>query len=151
MNILELLGHGVKVASKDVAKVIEIAAKDTGKAVVHVAPVVAEIAAPVLPMVPFVGPALAEVERAVFSRTLPASLPVAKAMAVVFQTSIQGDTMNPLESFAITMVLGIIQTTVKNPAHKAALQHQLIGIADLIYTDYGLAAPVANPTPEPAK
>lgn len=143
MNILQLLGHGVKIAAHDTAKVIEIAAKDTGHAVVKVAPVVAEIAAPVLPMVPIVGPALAEVERTF----IPASLPVAKSMATIFQTSIQGDKMNPLESFAITMVLGILQTAIKNPAHKAALESQLIGVADLIYTTYGLAAPTPAPAP----
>jgi hypothetical protein len=146
VNILELLGHGVKVASKDVAKVIEIAAKDTGKAVVHAAPFVEQIAAPLLPMVPVVGPALSvALTGELHGKFVPASLPVARSMAGFFQTSIQGDKMNQLESFAITMVLGILQTVVKNPAHKAALETQLIGVADLIYTTYGLAAPTPSP------
>lgn len=52
--------------------------------------------------------------------------------------------MNTLETFAITMVLGILQTTIKNPAHKAALQGQLVGIATDIFEAYGMAVPAAS-------
>lgn len=52
-----------------------------------------------------------------------------------------GDTMNPLEQFAITIVLGVLNTVIKNPAHKAALQSQLLGVADDIYETYGVTPP----------
>lgn len=52
-----------------------------------------------------------------------------------------GDTMNPLEQFAVTIVLGVLNTVVKNPAHKAALQNQLLGVADDIYLTYGMTPP----------
>lgn len=117
MNFLEFLKHKVENPVVKVAKVAE-----------HIALEVAPIALPI---------ALPE--------ALPFSLPVSRALSAVFKTSIEGNQMNPLESFAITMVLGIIQSTVKNPAHKLALESQLIGIADLIYTEYGLAAPTKAP------
>lgn len=53
--------------------------------------------------------------------------------------------MNPLETFAITMVLGIVQSTVKNPAHKQMLQNQLVGIATDIFNEYGMVPPTAPP------
>jgi hypothetical protein len=121
MNFLEFLkhtGHEVKVVAEHVEK--------PALKVVQIAGEVAAIAAPI---------ALPE--------ALPFSLSVSRVVSGIFQQSIQGDKMNPLESFAITMILGIIQSTVKNPAHKAALKSQLVGIADLIYTDYGMAAPTA--------
>lgn len=125
MNFFDLLkhtskevGHGIAVAAKATEKPLEVA----GKIAVEVAVTAAPLA---------------------FPASLPLSLPISKAVSTIFQTSIEGDTMNPLESFAITMVLGIIQSTVKNPAHKAALKGQLVGIADLIFTEYGMAAPVA--------
>lgn len=56
--------------------------------------------------------------------------------------------MNPLEQFAITIVLGILQTVVKNPVHSAALETQLVGIANDIYLAYGLVPP--TPASKPA-
>lgn len=49
--------------------------------------------------------------------------------------------MNPLESFAITLVLGLLHQVVKNPEHAKALQNQMLGIADDIYETYGIAPP----------
>lgn len=49
--------------------------------------------------------------------------------------------MNTLEQFAITMVLGILQSVIKNPAHSTALKTQLLGIAADIYTSYGITPP----------
>jgi hypothetical protein len=158
MNLLELLhktGHGIKVAAKDTGKALEIAGKETVKEIPTVTEIAAE-AAPFIPL-PFFSPVAKTVEsitemihppaHTVTPETLPASLPVAKAMASLFSTSITGDKMNPLESFGITIVLGILQTVIKNPAHKAALEHQLVGIADQIYMTYGKMPPA--PAPEP--
>jgi hypothetical protein len=55
--------------------------------------------------------------------------------------------MSFLEQWAITMVLGILNSVVKNPAHKAALQNQLVGIANDIYASYGLVPPSQPATP----
>lgn len=159
MNILELL------ATKT-AKGITTAAKDTGKAtektglfVAKEMPTVAGIALEVAPViVPEVSPVLSVAEkisglvaRPISSEALPASNPVSKSMAAVFTTAIFGEKMNSLESFAITMVLGVLQTVIKNPAHKAALESQLVGIADQIYMTYGLPVPApASSAPAPA-
>ena len=55
--------------------------------------------------------------------------------------------MNALESFAITIIMGILQTVVKNPAHAAELEGQLVGVATQILSTYGytVVAPVAPP------
>ena len=54
--------------------------------------------------------------------------------------------MNPLEQFAITIVLGVLQTVVKNPTSKAALQGQLLGVATDIAASYGYTlTPPATP------
>lgn len=98
-------------------KGLETAAKDTGKVVAIVAPVA-------LPLVPVFGE------------------PAAKVVSTVLTLSHgEQSPMNPLEQFAITMVLGIIQTAVKNPAHKAALQNQLVGLATDIFEEYGMTVP----------
>ena len=62
-----------------------------------------------------------------------------------FVNSKVGEPMNPLEMFAVTMVLGLVQQVVKNPVHAAQLQNQLIGIADQIYIAYG-RTPAAAPS-----
>jgi hypothetical protein len=51
--------------------------------------------------------------------------------------------MNWLEQFAITIVLGVLNQVIKDPALKAQLQTQLIGIASDIAATYGytLTAP----------
>lgn len=45
--------------------------------------------------------------------------------------------MNTLESFAITILMGVLQSVIKNPAHKAAVEGQLVGISTEILTAYG--------------
>lgn len=45
--------------------------------------------------------------------------------------------MNPIEQLAINFVLNIVQEVVKDPAKKALLQAQLIGVATDIATVYG--------------
>lgn len=55
--------------------------------------------------------------------------------------------MNFLENFAITVILGLLQAVVKNPAHAAALKSQLVGVADDIYTVYGMTPAVPAPAP----
>lgn len=63
--------------------------------------------------------------------------------------------MNWLEQFAVTIVLGILQQVIKDPATKAELQEQLLGIATDIAATYGytltpisgtLATPTGNKT-----
>ena len=151
MNLLELLtktGKGIRTGAKDTGKALET----TGKVIAHEIPEVVTVAAEVAPVI---SPVLAvagsiaaivngKIARPV-SESFPASLPVSRAMSDVFQTSITGDEMNPLESFAITMVLGILQSVVKNPAHKAVLENQLVGVADQIYAAYGLVPPAPAP------
>ena len=55
--------------------------------------------------------------------------------------------MNSLETFAITIILGVLGSVVKNPAHKAAVEGQLVGVATEILASYGytVTAP-ATPT-----
>lgn len=55
--------------------------------------------------------------------------------------------MNALESFAITVIMGILQQVVKNPAHSAAVESQLVGVASQILETYGytVTAPPASP------
>lgn len=147
MNILDLLvrktGKGIAVAAKDTGK----AAEKTGKVIVKNLPTVAAVAAEIaLPIAPELSPVFSvasKIAGIVGPRptSLPVSNPLSKIMAGVFQTSLTGDSMNPLEAFAITLVLGTLQTVVKNPAHRAALQSQLVGLADDIYTSYGLTVP----------
>ena len=45
--------------------------------------------------------------------------------------------MNALESFAITILMGVLQSVIKNPAHKAAVQNQMVGISTEILMAYG--------------
>ena len=51
--------------------------------------------------------------------------------------------MGILEQFAITIVLGILQLVIKDPAAKAELQAVLLGIANDIYTAYGMIPPAS--------
>jgi hypothetical protein len=98
-------------------KGLETAAKDTGKVAAVVVPAA-------LPLVPVFGEPAAKVVTAVLTLQHGEQSP-----------------MNPLEQFAITMVLGIIQSTVKNPTHKAAVQTQLVGLATDIFEEYGMTVP----------
>lgn len=52
-----------------------------------------------------------------------------------------GQNVNQLEAFAITLILGMLQQTVKNPAHRAALGSQLLGVASDIFLAYGVVPP----------
>lgn len=63
----------------------------------------------------------------------------------VLQIASGGNDLNPLEQFAITMILGTLQTVVKNPAHAAALKGQLLFLADDIYMTYGIQPPQRTP------
>ena len=56
--------------------------------------------------------------------------------------------MNALESFAITILMGVLQSVIKNPAHKAAVEGQMTGIATEILEAYGytVTPPPASPT-----
>ena len=45
--------------------------------------------------------------------------------------------MNFIIEFAINIILGLLQQVVKNPAKKAALQNDLIGVATSIAETYG--------------
>jgi hypothetical protein len=124
LSALEKVGHVSKTIGKDTFIGVEV-----------LAPVA-------LPLVPVIGPDAGNL--------------VKSLVALHTTKSFGGETMteptaqvqlNPLESFAITMILGIIQTSVKNPAHKAALQNQLIGVATDIFEEYGMAVPVPAAVP----
>lgn len=52
--------------------------------------------------------------------------------------------MNYLEQFAITILLGLIQTVIKNPATASAVKLQLVGVANDIYIAYGMTPPAAK-------
>jgi hypothetical protein len=45
--------------------------------------------------------------------------------------------MNTLETFAISIILGVLQSTIKNPAHAAAAKDQLVGVSTQILETYG--------------
>lgn len=92
---------------------------------------------------------IAEIALEVMPMALPASTPIAAALSGILKSSMEGTRMNQLEAFAMTMIIGIVHGTVKNPAHKLALQGQLVGIADLIYASYGMVSPASLNTVVP--
>lgn len=71
---------------------------------------------------------------------------VIDAIAALYSKEKNPD-MNPLETFAVTMVLGILQQVIKNPTHSAAVENQLVGIATDIFLTYGMVPPSAAITP----
>lgn len=87
--------------------------------------------------------ALAEVTHG--KAALPLSATIAAPVSGLLSTALGGN-MNQLEALALTIVFGTLQTVIKNPAHKALLQSQLIGLADSIYANYGMEVPA-----QPAK
>jgi hypothetical protein len=52
--------------------------------------------------------------------------------------------MSWLEEFAITMILGILNQVIKDPAKKAELQGALLGLAADIYAAYGQVPPTGT-------
>jgi hypothetical protein len=54
--------------------------------------------------------------------------------------------MSWLEQFAITIVLGVLNQVIKDPAKKAALQTVLLGLANDIYAEYGMVPPASAET-----
>ena len=131
LKALKKVGHVAKVAGKDTLKAAEIAAP---------------IAAPFLgPLAPVVSGAVETAENLFHaSGAQRGSIPLLPA-----EIPTGGDEVNPLEAMAITMVMGMLQATVKNPAHKAALQNQLMGVADDIYLAYGVMPPARPDTARP--
>ena len=143
-QLAEKIGHGVKVAAKDTAHGVKVAAVEVEHVSVKAAIPAGELAAQVLlpPPVSVTVKTILEMVSAHFDS--PGS--------EVGNTTEEKSNMNPLETFAITMVLGIVQSTVKNPQHAAILKTQLIGVADQIYMTYGLVpASLAPPAPETPK
>jgi hypothetical protein len=53
--------------------------------------------------------------------------------------------MNALEQFGIMIILQVLNTVVKNPASKAAMQATLVGLANDIYVEYGMLPPLTPP------
>jgi hypothetical protein len=45
--------------------------------------------------------------------------------------------MNPLESLAISVILSVMQSVVKDAKLKAAVETQMIGVGTLILEEYG--------------
>lgn len=117
-NFFVKIGHGFKQA----AHKIEPVAVKSGYAVTELMPIV-------LPLLP----------GGMVAGTL------LQGSAVLQLLHGEKNPMNPLEQFAVMMIMSVIQTTVKNPAHKAAVQTQLLGVADDIYMSYGMIPP---PRPE---
>lgn len=113
-SFFERIGHGLKIAAKDSAKVAM------------------PVAAVVLPLV--IPPPAEHIASAVLGL-------VTKKVDANSETGVEND-MSPLEIFAITMVLGLVQSTVKNPTHAAQMRAQLLGVADNIYMAYGLTPPM---------
>lgn len=116
LHALEKVGHGAKVVGKDALKVAEIAAP------VAVQTFVPELS-PLLTKVLTMGPDIIN----------PKGL-----LGNYFNFAVDGGNMNPLEAMAVMMILGVLNTTVKNAQHKAALQSHLLGLADDIYMVYGI-------------
>jgi hypothetical protein len=82
---------------------------------------------------------------AVLGIVVPEIAPAIRAGILVYkEVEEKQSTMNQLEQFAITMIMGILQSTVKNPAHKALLQNQLLGVAADIQIAYGLVPPMQS-------
>jgi hypothetical protein len=54
--------------------------------------------------------------------------------------------MSWLEQFAITIVLGVLNQVIKDPAKKVELQSVLIGLANDIYESYGMVPPSPTST-----
>lgn len=124
LHALEKIGHGAKVVGKDALKVAEVAA-----------PVAAQVFAPEL------SPLLQRVMTMGPDIINPKGL-----IGNYFNFAVDGGNMNPLEAMAVMMILGVLNTTVKNPQHKAALQTHLLGLADDIYIVYGIP-PAAHSLP----
>lgn len=57
--------------------------------------------------------------------------------------------MSWLEQFAITVILGLLQQVIKNPATAAVLKAQLVGVANDIYLVYGMTPPAPTIAPGP--
>ena len=53
--------------------------------------------------------------------------------------------LSMLEQFAISILMGVLQSVIKNPAHKAAVKDQMTGVATDILQAYGytVTPPVA--------
>jgi|HubBroStandDraft_5_1064220.scaffolds.fasta_scaffold532764_2 hypothetical protein len=49
-----------------------------------------------------------------------------------------------LVQLAVNLILTVLMEFVKNPASKAALETDLVGVANSIYTVYGLTPPAQN-------
>lgn len=130
------IGHAFKVVAIDIGK----GAKDAG----HVAKVAGQDAPEVILPAAEIAAKLAPIPA-------PASLGVEGILQLVADKlqnfpKEQNKNMNTLEQFGITILLGVLQTVVKNPAHAATLEAQLVGIANDIYTSYGLTPPVQPST-----
>ena len=59
--------------------------------------------------------------------------------------------MNPFEDMLISMGINAVRVAIKNPAHAAKLQSQLILVANDIYAAYSLTPPTAPPAPTPGQ
>lgn len=121
MNFFVKIGHVAKVVAIDAAKVGEVAA-----------PVAADVIPVALPGAP--------------------GLAVEKILSLVPQHSAKlisismggNEDVNPLEAVAISVVLGVLQQSIKNPAHAALLKETLVGLATDIFTTYGMTPPAAK-------
>lgn len=116
-NFFVRIAHGIEKGTKKVAPVAE-----------HVIPLIPVIPAPVatlandaFSLLPSVGDKHNKVENLV--------------------SISKGESMNPLESFGFTIALGVVHSVIKNPAHAAQVKTLLVGMADAIYSEYGMTTP----------
>jgi hypothetical protein len=115
----------------EVGHVAAVVGRDTGKVAVRVLPVAAPLAAEIFP-----AGAVADL--------LVHALPALKLSIGHPEGEAE---LNALEMMAFSMIMGVIQTTVKNPAHAASVKDHLLLVADDIYMAYGL--PPASRPPAP--
>lgn len=121
MNFFTQLGHGLKVVGKEAAKIGEVAAP---------------VAADVVPIAIPGAPGLAV-------NKILSLVPEHSAKLISISTG-GNESMNPLEAFGISLVLGVLQQVVKNPAHAATMKEILLGLAADIYTTYGIVPPAVK-------
>ena len=86
---------------------------------------------------------VAEVALPLATEAAPLAFPELSLPLSVVNSALGVSSMNPLEAMAISIILGVVQTTIKNPKSKAAVESQLVGLANSIYAEYGMVPPAA--------
>lgn len=107
---------------------------------------VGEIGLEVAAVIPISAPIAGPLEMIVRGVTAPGVKTLANLETGSHTLNIGGTMgLNQLEQFAFMIILGVLNSVVKNPAHKAAMQTSLLTLAADIQEEYGLTPP---PMPE---